>query len=138
MIDAAGARRVQRSIHQYWVEPGIDEIFLFDALIQEGLPARLYPEQDKVDIAVGNIGMDLKTYASPEILGAKFKKGIGGLAFFERKWLLIPDWLLKLTPNYLQRLRAAMGEQSRERVVCMSTSNALEQAIKEKGSLCVS
>lgn len=138
VIDAAGARRVQRSIHQYWVEPGIDEIFLFDALIQEGLPARLYPEQDKVDIAVGNIGMDLKTYASPEILGAKFKKGIGGLAFFERKWLLIPDWLLKLTPNYLQRLRAAMGEQSRERVVCMSTSNALEQAIKEKGSLCVS
>lgn len=135
-IDATGARRVHRSIHQYWVEPGIDEIFLFDALIKADLPAKLYPEQDRVDIAIGTIGMDLKTYASPEILGAKFKKGIGGLAFYERKWLLIPDWLIDLTPGYLQRLRTAMGEESSHRVLCMSTSDALAQCIKERKSLC--
>lgn len=89
-----------------------------------------------MDIAIGNIGMDLKTYASPEILGAKFKKGIGGLAFYEHKWLLIPDWLIDLTPGYLQRLRIAMGEESSHRVLCMSTSDALAQCIKERISLC--
>ena len=135
-LDAANARRVHRSIHQYWVEPGIDEIFLFDAMVKEGLPALLYPDQDRVDIAVGNIGMDLKTYASPEILGAKFKKGIGGLSSYTRKWVLVPDWLVQLTPNYLDRLKNSMGEDASNRVMCMSTSQALKEVIRKKGSLC--
>ena len=138
ILDASNARRVHRSIHQYWVEPGIDEIFLFDAMVKEGLPALLYPDQDRVDIAVGNIGMDLKTYASPEILGAKFKKGIGGLSSYARKWVLVPDWLVKLTPNYLERLKNAMGEEAGNRLQRLSTSQALSEVIREKGSLCAS
>lgn len=135
-LDAVNARRVHRSIHQYWVEPGIDEIFLFDAMVKEGLPARLYPDQDRVDIAVGDIGMDLKTYASPEILGAKFNKGIGGLSGYTRKWVLVPDWLVQLTPNYLERLKNSMGEEVSNRLLCLSTSQALKEVIKKKGTLC--
>ena len=135
-LEAASARRVHKSIHQYWVEPGIDEIFLYDALTKAGLPAQLYPHQDRVDIAVDDIGMDLKTYASPEILGAKFKKSIGGLAHYGRKWIVIPDWLIKLTPNYLARLRSAMGEESSQRLTCMSSTQALQEALKQRGVTC--
>jgi hypothetical protein len=134
-LEAANARRVLRSIHQYWVEPGIDEIFLFDAMVKDGFAAQLYPYQDAVDIAVGDIGMDLKTYASPEILGAKFKNGIGGLAQYARKWVVIPDWLVSLTPNYLERLKGAMGEEARNRMQCLSTSQARSEVIRQRGSL---
>lgn len=141
-LDATNARRVHKSIHQYWVEPGIDEIFLYDALLKAGLPAKLYPDQDKVDIAVDDIGMDLKTYASPEILGAKFKQGIGGLAHYGRKWVVIPDWLIKLTPNYLNRLKSAMGEESSQRLHCLSSSQALSaiqnEATQKVGGTCAS
>lgn len=137
-LDATNARRVHKSIHQYWVEPGLDEIFLYDALLQTGIAAQLYPHQDRVDIAVGDIGMDLKTYASPEILGAKFKKGIGGLAHYSQKWIVIPDWLIKLTPNYLDRLRRAMGDGSAHRVHCMSSSQALHEVVNQGGASCAS
>ena len=124
------ARRVKRGIHQYWVEPGIDELALYDAMRSAGLPAVLYPFQDRVDIAVGNIGIDLKTYISPEILGAKFKKSLGGLSHYERKWVVIPDWLVKTTHDYISRLRDAMGD-SAKRLQCMSLSQALALAKKE-------
>ena len=123
-IPVLDARRVKPGIRQYWVEPGIDEIRLFDALIKAEAPAELYPYQDRVDIAVGNIGMDLKTYVSPEILGAKFRKSIGGLAHYEKKWVVIPDWLLAATPSYLTRLKDAMAENA-TRVRCMGLSEAL-------------
>lgn len=121
------ARRVKRSIHQYWVEPGIDEIRLYDALVGAGIPAELYPFQDRVDIALGDIGMDLKTYVSPEILGAKFRKGIGGLNHYGTKWLIIPDWLIASSPSYLSRLTDSMGDNAK-RVRCLALSEALKLA----------
>jgi len=124
------ARRDKRGIHQYWVEPGIDELALYDAMRKAGLAATLYPFQDRVDIAVGNIGIDLKTYVSPEILGAKFKKSIGGLSHYEHKWVVIPDWLVTTTHDYLARLRDAMGENAK-RLRCMSLSQALALAKKD-------
>ena len=94
-------RRVLRGIRQYWVEPGIDEIRLLDLL---------------------------KSYASPEILGARFRRGLGGLAFYEHKWVVIPDWLVDSTPSYLDRLVAAMGETA-SRVRCLSLSTAAGKII---------
>lgn len=126
------ARRVKAGIRQYWVEPGVDEIRLYDALVSGGADALLYPEQDRVDIAVGNIGMDLKTYVSPEILGSKFRKGIGGLAHYEHKWIVIPDWLVAATPAYLSRLRDALAENA-SRVNCLSLSDALAKALNHTG-----
>ena len=131
VLPVIDARRVKRGIHQYWVEPGIDEILLFDAIVAAGVDALLYPFQDRVDIAVGTIGMDLKTFVSPEILGAKFRKGIGGLAYYETKWLVVPDWLLKSAPAYMSRLEAAMGDNAK-RVRCLSLSQALKDCIGGK------
>lgn len=122
-------RRVTRGIRQYWVEPGIDEVRLFDQLKDAGLDPQLYPQRDRVDIAVGTIGMDLKTYASPEILGARFRRSVGGLTHYEHKWIVIPDWLIAATPNYIERLKGAMGDTA-ARVSCLSLSNAVVAAKK--------
>jgi hypothetical protein len=128
---AADIVRVTRGIRQYWVEPGIDELRLFDALCRMGLAADLYPNRDRVDIAVGEAGIDLKTYTSPETLGRKFKLSIGGLAHYEPKLLVIPDWVQRATPSYLDRLKASM---ERDYVLCMTVSETI--AFFAKGPLC--
>lgn len=120
---AADILRVSRGIRQYWIEPGIDELRLFDALCRMGLPAELYPHRDRVDIAVGEAGIDLKSYTSPETLGRKFKLDIGGLAHYEPKLLVVPDWVQRATPSYLDRLKAAMD---RDEVSCMTVSQTID------------
>jgi hypothetical protein len=123
-LQASTALRVSRGIRQYWVEPGVDELRLFDALVARGVPALLYPLRDRVDIAVGEIGIDLKTYVSPETLGLKFKRDIGGLAYYARRWLVIPDWQAAFQPSYMDRLATTMN---RHDVRCLTLGEALSE-----------
>lgn len=104
----AGLLRVVRGMRQFWIEPGVDELRLFDDLVRAGFAAELYPKQDQVDIRIGDIGIDLKAYSSPELLGVKLRKSIGGLAYHRRQFLVVPDWLTELVPNYLERLHFAL------------------------------
>jgi hypothetical protein len=114
--------RVRRGLLHYWVEPGFDEVRLYDALRHRGLPVQLYPMRDVVDLAVREWGVDLKAYASPETLGRRFRDGLGGLARYRHRILAIPDWLIERTPAYLERLVGSMG---RTDVHCLSVSAAL-------------
>ncbi len=116
--------RVTRGIRQYWIEPGLDEIRLYDALVKMGLPAALYPFRDRVDIAMDDVGIDLKAYASPETLGRRFKRSIGGLSHYRTKWVVVPDWLVISTPSYLDRLKAAM---ERDDLTCLTVSQAIRR-----------
>ncbi len=127
LVAVNGQLRVRRGVHQYWVEPGVDEIRLFDGLRSRGAPAELYPYMDRVDIAVGDTGIDLKSYASPELLGDKIRRNKGGLSHYKHKWLVIPDWLVARTPGYLERLRHAL-EDAASSIRCLSASEALKEA----------
>lgn len=127
---ASDILRVTRGIKQYWIEPGLDEIRLFDALKAMDLPVALYPIRDRVDISVGEAGIDLKSYTSPEMLGRKFKNDIGGLAYYEPKLLVIPDWVQKSIPSYLDRLKAAI---ERCDIKCMTVSQTI--AYFKKGAV---
>lgn len=122
-LPASSLMRVSRGIRQYWVEPGLDEIRLYDALKADGLPAELYPKRDIVDIGVGDIGLDLKTYTSPEMLGRKFKRNLGGLVHYPERIIVIPDWLANAVPSYIDRLKYAM---ERNDVRAMTLSEALK------------
>ena len=82
---------------------------------------------DRVDIAVGDTGIDLKSYASPELLGDKVRRNKGGLSHYRHKWLVIPDWLVARTPGYLDRLRHAL-EDAASSIRCLSASEALKEA----------
>lgn len=97
--------RVRRGIKQYWVEPGFDEVRLYDKMRQAGFEAELYPHRDRVDIASREIGMDLKAYKSPETLARHFRSSVGGLSFYRHKWVVIPDWIASITPSYIERVR---------------------------------
>lgn len=122
-VNASELVRARRGVHQYWIEPGIDEIRLYDALVAMELPAQLYPYRDRVDIAVDDVGIDLKAYSSPEILGRKFRRSIGGLVHYPKKWVVVPDWLLASTPSYLERLRAAI---ERSELHCLTVHQAIK------------
>ncbi len=91
----------------YWVGPGLDEIRIHDALMAAGRNSVLYPMADAADVGVdgAEVGIDVKTYASPVVLGAKLSKSIGRLAAFRRRILAVPDDKLALNPRYLEQLR---------------------------------
>ncbi len=63
----------------YWVGPGLDEIRIHDALLAKGRNSALYPMADAADVGVNGaeIGIDVKAYASPIVLGAKLSRSIG-------------------------------------------------------------
>lgn len=130
-IEVSERLRTARGISQYWVDPGIDEIRLYDELTALGIEAQLYPHSDRVDISIDtlNVGIDLKSYASPETLGQHFKRSLGGLAHYEHRWIVIPDWRQHATPSYLDRLRSAT---ERTDVRCMTVSGALALAASMK------
>lgn len=122
--------RLARGLRQYWLEPGIDEVLLFDALQGAGLSPRLYPHRDRVDIDLGaasGVGLDLKAYASPELLGRRLKKRPGGLAYYTQRWLVVPDWLANATPGYMERLKGALGPSNP--IQAMTVGQALKRAL---------
>jgi len=123
-IKASELLRASRGVRQYWIEPGLDEIRLHDALIKLGISVELYPFRDRVDLAVGDIGMDLKSYASPETLGRRFKRSLGGLAHYPNKWIVIPDWLATGTPSYVARLISATD---RKEVHCLTVDQVIRR-----------
>lgn len=117
--------RLKKGLRQYWLEPGIDEVIMHDRLVKAGLAPRLYPHRDRVDIDLGPgspVGIDLKSYTSPELLGSKISQRPGGLVHYEKRWLVIPDWLVRRTPGYLERLSSALEGTA---VRCLSVSTAI-------------
>lgn len=126
-VRASDAFRAVRALKQYWIEPGLDEVRLFDRIKAMGLAPSLYPNRDEVDIAVGDIGIDLKAYTSPEILGRRFNQSIGELAKYRRKWVVIPDSYVEITPNYLGRLASAA---QRPEIEWISVSQAVTRLKK--------
>lgn len=100
--------RLTRGLRQYWQEPGFDEMRVFDEIVAAGFKPVLYPQLDTVDIEVGEVGIDLKAYVSPELLAGRLNRSIGGLVNYTHKWLVIPDRLIRRVPAYLERLRNAM------------------------------
>lgn len=130
--DAANGEhfRLNRGLRQYWLEPGIDEVLLYDAFKAHGLQPRLYPHRDRVDIDLGpdsGVGIDLKAYASPELLGRRLRKRPGGLVHYAHRWLVVPDWLASGTPGYMERLRGALAPSS---IQAITASQALEYALE--------
>lgn len=117
LSDTTGWRTATASILQYWVGPGLDEIRIYDALKQAGREVVLYPQSDAADIGVDRlqIGIDVKTYASPVLLGHKLTRSIGRLSLFRRKIIAVPDGKLALNRHYLDQLRDTYrGEESLE------------------------
>jgi hypothetical protein len=78
-----------------------------DQLIAAGRSAVLYPNQDAADVGVDglSIGIDAKSYSSPLALASRLSRSVGRLDLFSRRIIAIPDYKLKLNPDYIVQLR---------------------------------
>ena len=117
----------------FWVGPGLDEIKIYDALTGAGRNAVLYPHQDAADVGVDglDIGVDVKTYASPIVLGSKLSRSIGNLDIFARRILAVPDDKLRSNPRYLDQLRGSY--QGSTYLEFMTVSQAI-RVLSRKGA----
>jgi hypothetical protein len=110
----------------FWVGPGLDEIRLHDILTERGCASALYPMSDAADVGIDglSVGLDVKSYASPLVLGARLTRGIGRLAMFKRRIIIIPDYKLRLNPRYVEDLRASyVGTETLEFMTFSDTVN---------------
>lgn len=110
-LPAADLFRLNRSLRKYWLEPGIDELRIAERLTARGHTVRMYPNRDTVDLDLGEgskVGVDLKAYSSPELLGERLRRRPGGLMSYKTPWLVIPDWLARRVPNYIGRVSACL------------------------------
>ncbi|MXP63906.1 hypothetical protein E0493_11175 [Roseomonas sp. M0104] len=105
--DPSSWRIATPAVTAYWVGPGLDEVNICDALLASGRKAVLYPQQDAADVGVDglDIGIDVKTYASPVTLGNKLTRDTGRLGMFARRFLAVPDDKLRNNRDYLRQLR---------------------------------
>lgn len=119
--------RLNKSLRKYWFEPGIDELRLADKLEALGHKVRLYPNRDTVDLDLGEesvVGIDLKAYSSPELLGERLKRRPGGLRTYKKPLLVIPDWLARRVPNYIDRVSACLEGST---IRALTLSDAVEE-----------
>ncbi|GAA5513049.1 hypothetical protein Dcar01_01775 [Deinococcus carri] len=93
---------------RYWVNPAVDELRIYDAAVEKGLPAALYPQSDQCDVSLGRrTGVDVKNYRDAHALVCKLNAGIGGLKHYDVKILAVPD-ARRDQAGYLQALRRGL------------------------------
>jgi hypothetical protein len=106
--DASGWRVFADDILAYWVGPGISEIRLHDELRAAGIDVVLYPRDDAADVGRSHeLGIDVKSYSCPRLLGETLSERLGGLATFDQRYVAIPDAMVARRPHYLDDLRQA-------------------------------
>jgi hypothetical protein len=106
--DASGWRIFADDILAYWVGPGLPEIRLHDELRAAGVDVVLYPRDDAADVGRSHeLGIDVKSYSCPRLLGETLSERLGGLATFDERYVAIPDAMVDRRPHYLDDLRLA-------------------------------
>jgi hypothetical protein len=105
---ASGWRVYADDILAYWVGPGLSEIQLHDELREAGVDVVLYPRDDAADVGRSHeLGIDVKSYSCPRLLGETLSERLGGLATFNRRYVAVPDAMVNRRPHYLEDLRLA-------------------------------
>jgi hypothetical protein len=100
---------------EFWIAPGFHEIARYDAL--EGRQLSLYPARDAADISIEDVsvGIDIKTYASPYLLGRRLQRaGLGRLARYARRIIAYPDVFEQRRPAYRRILMDSAGPVTKE------------------------
>jgi hypothetical protein len=106
--DPSGWRVFADDILAYWVGPGLAEVRLHDRLRARGVDVVLYPRDDAADVGRGDeLGIDVKSYSCPRLLGETLTERLGGLSTFRDRYVAIPDAMVDRRPRYIEDLREA-------------------------------
>jgi hypothetical protein len=112
--DATGWRVFTDDILAYWVGPGLAEVQLHDELLAAGINVCLYPRDDAADVGRSDeLGIDVKSYSCPRLLGELLTERLGGLSTFDERYVAIPDAMVNRRPRYIEDLRAAYRGKTR-------------------------
>ncbi len=104
--------QLRRPFRRYWCLPGLTEIALAETLSDAGWACDLWPDFDTIDLAATSpdgtrqIAVDVKAFVSPNVLAARFggfKQYVGNYECY----LVVPDYLPAVVPEYERRFRAA-------------------------------
>jgi hypothetical protein len=69
---------------------------------------QLYPRDDAADVGRSHeLGIDVKSYACPRLLGDTLSSRLGSLATLDERYVAIPDAIVNRRPGYLEDLRYA-------------------------------
>jgi hypothetical protein len=113
VADATGWRVFTDDILAYWVGPGLAEIELHDELRAAGVDVGLYPRDDAADVGrTDELGIDVKSYSCPRLLGELLSERLGRLSTFDRRFVAIPDAMVDRRPRYIEDLREAYRGQT--------------------------
>lgn len=125
--DPSMHRLASTAVLAFWVGPGLDEVALHDELSARGSSVALYPMSDAADVGVDNleVGLDVKSYSSPLVLGARLSRGIGRLTLFKRKVIVIPDYKIRLNSRYIDDLEASYSGP--ETLEFMTVADAVQE-----------
>jgi hypothetical protein len=108
IFEHLGWRVFTDDILAYWVGPGLAEIQLHDELREAGVDVVLYPRDDAADVGQSDeLGIDVKSYSCPRLLGETLTERLGGLSTFRRCYVAVPDGMVNRRPRYLEDLREA-------------------------------
>ncbi|MBX9679822.1 MAG: hypothetical protein K2X38_13755 [Gemmataceae bacterium] len=106
VADPAGWRVFTDDILAYWVGPGLAEVKLHDELKRRGVNVVLYPRDDAADVGrTDELGIDVKSYSCPRLLGEMLTERLGGLSTFRARFVAVPDSIVDRRPRYLEDLR---------------------------------
>jgi hypothetical protein len=106
--DHTGWRVFTDDILAYWVGPGLAEVRLHDELRRAGVDVSLYPRDDAADVGRSDeVGIDVKSYSCPRLLGETLTDRLGGLATFKERYVAVPDPIANRRPRYIDDLREA-------------------------------
>jgi hypothetical protein len=106
--DDTGWRVFTDDILAYWVGPGLAEVKLHDELRTAGVNVQLYPRDDAADVGRSDeLGIDVKSYSCPRLLGELLTERLGGLATFDERYVAVPDGMVNRRPRYMEDLREA-------------------------------
>jgi hypothetical protein len=106
--DSSGWRVFTDDILAYWVGPGLAEVQLHDQLRDAGIDVSLYPRDDAADVGrTDELGIDVKSYSCPRLLGESLTERLGGLTTFRERFVAIPDGMVGRRPRYMEDLREA-------------------------------
>lgn len=109
-IPLAEARLAQPEVLKFWIDPAREELRLYDTL--RSVPefeqlTYLYPNSDRCDVAIGEeVGIDVKDYRSPILLGRRLNRSIGGLIHYKLRILAIAQrrWSSAYTELLVEQL----------------------------------
>jgi DNA-binding transcriptional MerR regulator len=108
-LEAKALKICRPQVLTYWTGPALDELLIFDTAKKLGLEARLYPNSDRCDIAIGEAtGIDVKSYSSPVTLALRLNQSISGLVDYKNRVIAISDELFKRR-GYLESLKSSLN-----------------------------